>query len=229
MSHLRLQTSKLFYGKYPYKISTVVFGAWFIQRNRKHGNKWQINAYNPRHWFANQISDIDQNERRCLTLYIDIMNTFLDKHIKVRISGSIIDIYLDDYQNYQAIVKELGSFVTSVSEPDSADELTTLLSSTKIILRTHYPRDIYQYKVILNRCPAAARVPLASWISQYSTDTVYMPDGTRDYLNNIKTHWGDYYIYVKDSSMVTMISLVAAAHIKRIDQYVLRSSINISI
>lgn len=154
---------------------------------------------------------------------------FLGKELKFRISGNRIDIYLKDYKLYCDIQNSMESYIVTVYEPASDHELSTLEQNTKIVLCNQYPHDNFKYKITFKSMPSSIRLNLINWAKKYKNGEILVNKSTYTYFEGLsqRHQFSPHYFYVKNEKMKTMATLAAQGYVRRIEEFVLRSSINI--
>lgn len=212
---LKQKTNKLFYGKWPYKITCFIAGAHLI---RTYGAR---SLNNPAYL---RSRNFDTKE---LIKFVETFKELLqDLNIKRRIDHSHIDFYLLTKEEFDKIRKELRKYVVSVTEPADEKQLNTLLENKKYILCDQLPHKTYRYKITFKEMPVKASTDLVDWALRYNGNEIRIPKSTLNHFKGIKYHYGAHYFYVKDSKMITLISLASGGYVRRTDEYVVRNSIN---
>jgi hypothetical protein len=213
---VKQKTNKLFYGKYPYKITCRIQGAHYI---RTYGAKVIEFLYRTSHQqgkISNDLMEFITHATHYLT----------DKNIKKRIEHNHIDFYLLNEQEFNNVQQKLKEYVVGITCPDNEEQLSALLENTKYTLCDRLPYDKYRYKVTFKDMPRKTRNDLIAWAERYNNDDIYITKSTRNHFKAIKYHHGAHYFYVKDSKMITLIAMAASGYIRRTDEYVVRNSIN---
>lgn len=229
MTPPKLKTNRLFYGKWPYKICTSVPGANLvvlkgIEDTRKYcsSNKqpWDFTGYQS-FVYRRAVS------KATLLRYVNLLEPYINQNIKLRAEKDSINIFVNDHTLYLDIQRSLKEFVLAVYEPDNTAELETLLDTNGVIICNHYPLKKYQYKVYLkSSMPASARTSFYNWAIKFQDTQIHINKGTEQFLCLHRRAWRDHYLYLQDKKMITMVALAAQGHIGKIEEFVLRSSIN---
>ena len=215
---VKQKTNKLFYSKYPYKVTCRIQGAHYI---RTYGVNHFLFLYGyPRQLPAGKISN------GLAEFVTHAQNYIADEKIKKRIEHSFIDFYLETESEYLEVQTKLAKYVVRVAEPDNEGQLKILLENKKYNLCNKLPHDKYRYKVTFKYMPPKVRNDLITWAEKYGNDDIYITESTRRHFKSLKYHDGTNYFYVKDSKMITLIAMAASGYIRRTDEYVVRNSIN---
>jgi hypothetical protein len=157
--------------------------------------------------------------------FINDIEPFLSREVQTRSEYSIFSIYCKDQSLYNSMLKKLSSYISKVYEPSNAQELDYLMNnSAKKVMCNHLPYDTYQYRVYFkSSCDADTKRKFASWIGNYQ-EKVKIPKGTIKWIVN---RWiQNPYIYVTDQSTLAMIGLFMGNNVSKVEEFILRSSIN---
>ena len=215
---VKQKTNKLFYSKYPYKITCRIEGAHYI---RNYGVNHFLFLYGyPRQLPAGKISN------DLVEFVTNAQHYITNEKIKKRIESCFIDFYLETESEYLALQTRLAKYAVRVVEPDNDEQLKTLLENKKYNLCNKLPHNKYRYKVTFKDMPAKVRNDLIAWAERYDNDDIYVTESTRRYFKSLKYHYGTHYFYIKDSKMITLIAMAASGYIRKTDEYVVRNSIN---
>jgi len=223
MTLKKLKTNKLFYGEWPYKISTVCVGATLLRaRGIQYLKKWCITPNINRHW--SKRKNIDP---LLLLDYLIKLEHYIALGIKLRIEHDQISIFLKDVALYQEMVTELSDYVISVTEPADAAELEIIESDSKIVLCNHLPKHMYRYKVVFKDMDIDTASNMLEWAEKYDENCIGIPNATRKNFSGKRGFWPNAcYFYARDRSMVMMITMAAGGNIRRVEEFVPRYSIN---
>jgi hypothetical protein len=209
----RLKTSKIFFNKWVYKIHCY---------KAKSNNiinwldaEWQSTCTLRKQEFANAIFE------------------FLQQDLRVRNEGDYCSIFCNDSLLADKIIKKLSGFVLTIHEPASKKELEffNTHNATKIV-RDNFPRSTkefqgYQYKVILNyKIDSEIKEKFLSWATRQGVEKIKIPKTTQRLLER-KIYWAQSpFIHVVDGPVLSMVCLYLGSSIIKIEEFVLRSSIN---
>jgi Pyruvate/2-oxoacid:ferredoxin oxidoreductase delta subunit len=218
MLYKKTASSKLFYGKWPYKVICRVEGAWTI----RYGSSYTQDVINGKQFTRNI------NKSRLKT-FIKLAEPFLIDTIKKRCESSICTFYCADSAIYNEIKNKLEEFIIEVVEPTNQEELDFLTNNTaRKVVCDHLPHKLYRYKISIKaNTPANIRNSFNSWIGNYG-ENVRTSHSTDKWFTSLR-NYGQPFIYVKDSPMLSMVSMFLGGNISKIEEYVPRSSINTSI
>lgn len=217
MKPSKQKTNKLFYGKYPYKITCRINGAHYI---RTYGLDYFQLHYPSIRYSHGKISD------DLVEFITHAQHYIANEKIKKRIEGYFIEFYLETESEYIELQTRLAKYLVRVVEPDNEEQLKTLLENKKYNLCNKLPHDKYRYKVTFKHMPPKTRKDLIAWAEKYNNDDIYVTESTRRHFKSLKYHCGAHYFYVKDSKMITLIAIAASGYIRKTDEYVVRNSIN---
>ena len=225
MNLLKQKTSKLYYGKWPYKIACYLPKSCMIVRiGPTKFRPWIELTSNYKHWSLNQFVTTEMKES--LIRFLDHVEPFLDKDLQVRAEGAHFNIFCRNTLLRDRIVKALNEWITDVYGPESDEELAFMLSnSNKKVVCNKLPYDQYRYKVhIKESMPVTNRSQFLSWVLKYP-DTIHLSNSSRGWLNNKMSWMQAPFMYVEDDKTLAMIGLFLGHNIRKVEEFILRSSI----
>lgn len=218
----RFKVNKLFYNKWPYKVECRVTAANRIILQGIKSTLLYCDGVIPH--FGYNKTPIDKDKLRAFT---HAVAHYLDrKHeIQVRAEGNKFCLFCKDSTVYDNITKDLSTWIWSVSEPDSADQLEFLLDNeNKRVLCDAIPYEKYVYKVIMRNTAPAIKEQFRQWSKKYGED-IKISRTTEDWMIGRYHYKQDPFFYVKDSKMLTMTHLFLGNNIRKVYEYVTRDSI----
>jgi hypothetical protein len=127
------------------------------------------------------------------------------------------------------ILQELNRWVIDVQGPANEQELAYMLAAGgKKVVCNKLPHQQYRYKLhFKTNMTADARSTFVSWSKNYK-ERILIAESTQRWLDG-KKHWAQLpFMYIEDSKTLSMFSLFLGDNLRIIEEYVLRSSINIS-
>jgi len=213
---VKQKTNKLFYSKYPYKVTCRIQGAHYI---RKYGAKVIEFLYRNSHQQGKISDDL-------IEFLFHAQHYLANTKIKKRIEYYFIEFYVETESEYLDVQTRLAKYVVRVVEPDDEEQLKILLENKKYNLCNKLPHNKYRYKVTFKDMPPKVRNNLIAWAERYDNDDIYVTESTRRHFKSLKYHYGSHYFYIKDSKMITLIAMAASGYIRKTDEYVVRNSIN---
>ena len=223
MNLKKLQTNKLFYGKYAYKISTQLSGGHLIRYIKIDKLKAWCEGTEEISWLRN-IKQIDKTK---LHDYACNIEPFLPEKIQIRTERNTVNIFVSERNLYENIKNSLIDYVQFVSEPANDVELSAMLNDTTTVLCNQLPKGHYRYKVILKNMPVDLRKKFLDWSGQYQNQ-LHLPPGTIKHLKVLYPWWGDHYFYVVNDQMLLLTRLFVQGYVRKVEEYKLKSSINTS-
>lgn len=233
-NQLTKKTNKLFYGEYPYKIVTVVKHAARL-RNWKLPEliAWcqdptsNVQTYIGSYYGWSKPKQVTVEEKADLLKYCMILSRYPLKDLKTRIESGALTLFVKDKLTYTSMLHDLRDYVIEQWEPENELVLAALIDNKKTVLCNEYPHGKYRYKVTLKPAKGQAGVNFLEWIDNYSAEKVYMPKGSRKYLEENHPYY-DPYLYVTDEKMLMLINFASSGNVRRCEEFILRSSINTS-
>jgi hypothetical protein len=219
------QVSKLFYNKWPVKLSLYQPGCYMV---RHYGMTMAL------HYAQNKGGGLGKSARgrynwEELLEFLLVLKNFIDEDIQLRYEGNKVSIFCRDKALQQTLESDLYKWLKVVYEPASDVEFNFLTSQTaRKVVRDILPYDLYKFKVnIRANTDIGTRVKFNSWIKNYG-DKVKVANHTLQWFENGATGYGwNPTIYVEDSATLSMIGLFLGNNVRSIEEFILRSSINI--
>ena len=230
-----LKTKKLFYGKWPYKVETYIKGAsrvyysgtditleWCLGKRKV--DYWE-NEYG--FWGHRHNIKIDKVD---LAKYTVAVKPFIDlkKELKIRCEGGALNFFTDNKDLVDQMRQALSPWIQSITAPASDEELAFLMDNgRKKILCDMLPYDQFKFKVFIKTSlESTQRQRFYEWIDRNNSKLSW-PDSTDRWLTG-ERHWAqDPFVYVEDDKTASMLLLYLGNHTKRVEEFILRDSINI--
>jgi len=209
----KLKTSKMFYGKWPYKVTCRINHARSV-----------INSRGYYYGYSKRISPEEEAE---IEKFRKAVKGFLKKDIKHRAEYNHFNIFCDDKVLLEKISKKLKPWITNIYGPQTEEELEYLRDNgRKKRLCDKMPFNKFEYRVYFKtNMPSTLKESFKNWILMYD-GKIKCSDSTERWLNDNHRYFQAPFCYVEDSATLTMIGLFLANHIKITEQFVLRESIN---
>ena len=215
-------TSKLFFGKWPYKIRCVCAGSWMIKRLGipQTVDYCTVNSKGVR--FSSSIDKVK------LLKFLNAVDPFLDKEIQIRVEGGIFSIYCKDDTLFDRMSKELSSWISMIYTPATTEEADFMINATnKRVLCNNLPFDKYRYKVYIKQnMPVSARASFKTWSKHY-TEKIKSTGAASNWFNGVNSY-NPLVIYVLDQPTLSMVGLFLGSNLSKVEEFIPRSSINSS-
>lgn len=212
-----LTTNSLFYGKYPYKITCRVPGAW----------RWR-SKFTKNYWYPDPETN-SEDEKNGVDFYKVSEKYYQDKSIKVRTEHSITSFYFKDESFIETMKTELKRWIREIHQPASSLDQEFLLNNPKKVVCDFYPKKKYRYCVyIKNTMPASKRQSFYDWFVKNNNDSMSITGSTQRWLQQRK-NYGEFYIRVEDEKTLLLVNMFLSEYIIKTVEYVLRNSINIEV
>lgn len=216
MKFVQLKTSKLFYGKWPYKVECRQYDA-----SRMH---YWTKLLSPK-----QIDILikTKSSSQSLINFYNKVKPFYDEDVQIRVEGSRFNIFLKDKDLLDRICKELNVWIFQVTGPASDEELAYMTANGhKKRVCEKYPSEKYKYRVHLRQNMAHdTRKKFYDWLTKYG-DQVRIINSTERWLTGKSFYCQTPYFYVNDSSLLSMIGMFLGNDLRSVEEFILRSSIN---
>lgn len=215
-------TSKLFYKKYPYRITCNIQGCWII---RSYGYEKTQEFCSTQRWkYSNWKPNIDRDN---LTAFM----TAIDAHksaAKFRFEHDFFDVYLETEEKYREFQSILQPWITGICEPESQQELEFLLEkqNSKKVICNKLPHGLYKFKIHLRyKTDPEIRKNFLEWSKNYG-NKILIPKQTSQWLEyDSRWQWNPF-LYVADNGTLSMVSLFLSGSITKVEEYIPKMSIN---
>ena len=229
-----LKTKKLFYGKWPYKIEIYVKGASRVHYSgptttlewclgKKQVSYWD-NEYG--FWGARHSAGIDKVELGkfaiAVTPFLEMKDT-----LKIRCEGGHLNFFTDSKDIVDQLKQALYPWIQAITAPGSDEELAFLLDNgRRKSICNRLPHSKYKFRVYLNtNFESTQRESFYQWLLKYD-DKVDFPGSTERWLTSVIYYTQDPFVYVENEKMLSMMLLYLGNHTKRVEEFILRDSIN---
>jgi len=232
---LNIQKSgKLFYNKWPYKIACSINGAnrltyleIDIVKKFCNGVKTDDMPY----WMAK--SKLSKQDKEQLLQFTHNVEPYLDLKKngqgQIRAEGRHFNLFCQDKELMEIICTALAPWIDNVYGPSTDEELEFMLASNnQKITCDHLPHKKYQFKIYFKTdMLAEKRTNFLKWIKTYQDRVLISKTTTRWLENNPSYIWTQCpFLYVEDAKSLTMIGMFLSSNIKKVEEFIPRSSIN---
>jgi hypothetical protein len=212
-------TTRRFYNKWLFKATLQIPGvAIFRLFNAKTlaTGGWATPTSNP----YSTISKALANKDGIMTL-----SAFLDQYDKgsygKRIESNSIDLYTNDRQFYDQLVKDFDYWLVHNFEPDPTT--AGILENSKSIIVKQLPHHKYHYKVFLLPHKITNKQDKQSFIDWVETqgDRILMSDAVKRWFITTDWNWDRRYVHVQDEQTLLMLKLRGSQLIGQVHDYVI--------
>jgi len=225
----KLNSSKLFYNKWPYKIECYIFGAsklkWLGVESTK---DYCQGKPTPSLWSWQSKDKLNKNDQAALLAFTIGLEPFLalKDQLQVRVEGRRYNIYCKDTVLLEQIYNAVTPWVQTVSGPTTEEELNYMLDNGhRKILRDVLPKDIYQYRIYFKESwKIEDRIKFLAWATK-NPNIVDISKGSKEWLAGGKRWVYNPFIYVKDAHTLTMVGLHSSGNVKRVEEFILRENL----
>jgi len=225
----KLNSSKLFYNKWPYKIECYISGAsrlkWLGAEITK---DFCLGKPTPTLWSWQSNDRLSLKDKSALLEFTTGIEPFLElkEQLQVRVEGRRYNIYCKDRTLLENIYNAVSPWVQQVSGPTTKEELNYMLDNGyRKILRDVLPKDIYQYRIYFKESwKTEDRVRFLAWAIK-NPNIIDISKGSRAWLESGKRWVYNPFIYVKDSHTLTMVGLHSSGNVKRVEEFILRENL----
>lgn len=206
-----LTTSKLFYGKWPFKLVVSVERAAWLKMVQKNPD-WQ--------------SKVDLQDVKAVA---KLLESFDSTEYATRGEHTRLSIFFKDITLKDKFVDVFKSRCLQFWGPGTDEELKTLVNhGRKFVIKNQLFKRKYRFKVTFK--PTASdneRLSVKNWM-QNNCDRFDANQSARIWLEEGHKRWwnASYYLYVTDDKLLAMLVLSAGNAIKLIEEVKLRTEIN---
>lgn len=164
-----------------------------------------------------------------LLKFVQDIDPFLSRDLQVRAESGNFNIYCKDEILFNSMCKKLDHWITTSFAPANPVEHEFMLASTnKKVLCNHIPYHTYPFKVHLKTSiKDTVREQFFKWLQNYD-GKILATDHTKDWLSGHKRWSQNPCIYVIDRPTLSMVGLFLGDRVSRVEEFIPRSSINIS-
>ena len=227
----KLNSSKLHYNKWPYKIACSIQGANRLiylgideVRQFCSGKSTDVMPF----WM--RTSKLSTEDKADLLLFTNNMEPFLDLKKtgqgQIRAEGRHFNIFCKDPVLLETIHTALEPWVIGVYGPTTKEELEFMLDNGhKKILRDVLPKGGFQYRVYFKYLwHEDDRKEFLKWADKFS-DKISIEDGSRKWMNNSDNWTYNPFMYVRDDKTMSLVGLMISGHVKKVEKFILRENL----
>jgi hypothetical protein len=219
----KLNSSKLFYNKWPYKVECRQVGASRIVHSG-------VDVV--REWCAtgkgmhiDRLSALQINKADYLEFTNSVAPFLSNPDVKIRVEGSHFNLFCTDKSILETIDNDLSKWIRKISGPTTDEELAFMLSNGhKKILRDVFPKEKYKYRIYFkSKFPADKRAMFVTWADKYG-DKLDISETSRRWLVSSRHYAQDPFMYVEDDKMLSMVGMYLSGYIKKVEEFILRET-----
>ena len=225
----KLNSSKLFYNKWPYKIECYITGAsrlkWLGVEITK---DFCLSKPTPTLWSWQSNDKLGKEEKSALLAFTYGIEPFIElkDQLQIRVEGRRYNIFCKDRILLENIYNAVAPWVQRVSGPTTNEELDYMLDNGyRKILRDVLPKNMYQYRIYFKESwNIADRNKFLAWVTK-NPDIVDISRSSKEWLQGDKRWIYNPFIYVKDNKTMTMVGLFTSGNVKRVEEFILRENL----
>lgn len=214
------QTNKLFYGKYPYRVETIIAGAprltlWGVDKTMN----WCCGNVFINHW-----EKFTDDQKMNLYHYAAALKECESLGVKTRAEWETMNLYCADLETYNIVKQRFNKWIYSLTEPANAEDLARLSSKPSQILCKRLPHCRYTHKVIL-RCnmPVHQRLKFLEWVASYK-GSIKPSKGTIKWMRGEYSYIQDPFIYVDNPKQLTLVGMFLGENLRKVHEFVLQDA-----
>ena len=225
----KLNSSKLFYNKWPYKIECYISGAsrlkWLGAEITK---DFCLSKPTPTLWSWQSNDRLGKDDKAALLTFTYGIEPFIElkDQLQIRVEGRRYNIFCKDRVLLESIYNAVKPWVQRVSGPTTEEELDYMLDNGhRKILRDVLPKNMYQYRIYFKESwNIADRNKFLAWVTK-NPDIVDISRSSKEWLQGDKRWIYNPFIYVKDNKTMTMVGLFTSGNVKRVEEFILRENL----
>ena len=217
----KLTTSKLFFGRWPYKVETCLKGTSLIKRWGIDDTRlWCDGLLNQQFDQYTYYKNIYRDE---LKDYINLLEPFIGPNLQMRSEYHNLNFYTDDQTIFKGLQRELKPWVRGISEPNGDDLEFLINNSSKMVLCKELPYGKFKHKVyIKTSMPESNRRGFLEWLSNYS-GKVKSSGGSVGWILGQKPYFQNPFVYVEDEKTLAMVGLYLGNYARKTQEFVVRN------
>lgn len=180
---------------------------------------------NVNNWWSKEV------DKRNLGAFLEQVGPFLNRtDLQIRTERSSFNIFCSDPNLFKQLCNAVGYWTVEIHEPASEQEREFMVdNNAKKVLCKELPHGLYSYKVYLKTSiPVSIRESFLKWHNNYE-GKILIPKQVSKWLNSKGAWTSSPYIYVANSSTLSMVGLFLGNGVLRVEEFIPRSSINTSI
>ena len=225
----KLNSSKLFYNKWPYKIECYISGAsrlrWLGVEITK---DFCLGELTPTLYSWQSNDRLNLKDKSALLEFTNGLEPFLKlkDQLQIRVESRRYNIFCKDRVLLENIYNAVLPWVQRVSGPTTEEELNYMLDNGhRKILRDTLPKEIFQYRVYFRESwKTEDRIRFLAWAIK-NPNIIDISKGSRAWLESGKRWVYNPFIYVKDAHTLTMVGLHSSGNVKRVEEFILRENL----
>jgi len=156
---------------------------------------------------------------------------YWDQEIQVRVENATMSIFCKNEKLFYEMELDLAKWLREIHAPANREELDFLMTQNKRrIVCNMFPYEKYHYRIRLkSTMDIELRKKFKIWIEKYG-DKASIANHTKQWFGNGQSGYGwNPAILIEDSATLSMALLFLGGNARYIEEFVLRSSINISL
>jgi hypothetical protein len=163
-----------------------------------------------------------------LLAFTNAIEKYLTKEVQVRTEGDSFCIYCKDPVLYESMIVDLDRYISKIWSPSNIIEQEVMVeSNSRKVFCNQLPYEMYTYKLYFKQnTPPGTKDSFWKWRGNYGSKMRAPQSTVKWFLNN---RWASPYIYIQDRSTLSMALLFLGNSVHKVEEFIPRSSINISL
>lgn len=227
------KVNKLFYNKWPYKVSCYIKGAHLV---RLQGiDRLRIMAADVGSIFADEqwgwgarraVLTLDKDD---ILAFTEAVTPFMNmiEEVQIRVEGARFNLFCKDINIKDDMGKALLPWLLSVQGPESQEELEFLLAENHKVICETLPHGKFKFKVLMKDWIKTPEIKqhINDYLKKLDPESVKISPQTVKWLDGKLNYKQDPFFYLVDDKALLFLRLMTT-DIKRVYEYVERNSIN---
>jgi hypothetical protein len=224
MKPILKKTNKLFFKKWPFKVTVIYDHASFI---RRYNNKLLTNIASGK--FAGYRSFGFKEANSVIVMKIQLASWAEDYQFHTRSEGRRLSFFTNDEAFVEILKDEFKNKVVEIVAPENQESLELLKNNVNIVICEKLPKKNLRYRVYLDgkySIPSELSENFYRWCEKYN-DKISIPYGLKYYLKAQRDFkpLGNYF-YTSDEKILSMALMFLGKHVQYTEKFVLKSEIN---
>lgn len=214
------KTTKLFYNKWPYKLVLNHSRARYVRTYGPDAIILDCNSKNQK--YHNELDTLDF-AKRC--------TKYWDQEIQLRVENSTMSIFCKNEKLFYEMELDFAKWLREIHAPANRKELDFLMAQNKRrVVCNNLPYEKYKYRIAFKTTmDINLRQSFKTWIEKYG-DKASITNHTMQWFDNGRSGYGwNPVMLIEDSATLSMALLFLGGNARYIEEFVLRSSININL
>ncbi len=230
----RLNTKKLFYKRWLYKIVVKCDGLGYL---RRHGlpavtnlqpRPSQTNSSHAYYWRYDSETKAFGNKTNLIEFGVFLEEALSKYPNQIRVEGDHCGVFTNSLDLVELIEKKYKKYVIEIHSPVD-DKIAGFLGNNKNkVVCNELPYENYRFKVYFKNGVTLSdtfKGGFLKWAEKFEDGRIHLPQGTRRVLEGDHPYCYGQYFYAKDSKIASMALMFMGDYLNKTEEYVLKTEI----